>query len=400
MTQTTTTADAVLKEFYLPTLRVQLNQNFPILEAVSKNTEDFEGRRAVLSLHVGRSGGVGAGAEMQDLPEAGYQDTAEQRIGVKRQRARIKVSVDAMKASKSDAGSFVRALDLETKGIINDAKNDVARQVFGTSDGVIAAATSEAAGVITLTSPTATQMRQFHKNMRVDVGTVANPTLRGSGLVITAVDRSAGTITVSGTISGVTTADRVFRSGAGGAGVELTGLQTIVADSGVLHNVDPSADDVWKSTVLDNGGTARAFTDNLVERIIDDVMIESGEMPDVIWTTHGAVRNFAAQLKGQKRFDAPATRLAGGYEAPTVTTPSGEIGMVADRYAPEGQAFALNTSHLMEFVLEDWDFMDEDGAVLSRVPNKAAYEATLLKFHELATDMRNSHGLIKDLSES
>ena len=139
MVQTTTTGDAVLKEYYLPTLRKQFNDSFPLLQAVASNTTDFEGRRAILSLHTGRSGGVGAGAEMQDLPTAGYQRTAEERISVRRQRARIQVSVDAMKAMKSDAGSFVRAVDLETRGIVNDAKFDVSRQLFGTSDGVIVA---------------------------------------------------------------------------------------------------------------------------------------------------------------------------------------------------------------------------------------------------------------------
>ena len=45
-------------------------------------------------------------------------------------------------------------------------------------------------------------------------------------------------------------------------------------------------------------------------------------------------------------------------------------------------------------------WMDEDGAVLSRVSGVTAYEATLFKLHELATDERNSHGLIKDITEA
>ena len=51
---TLTTADASLKEDYLPPWREQLN-NANVLDAiVSKNTEDVEGRRAVLSLPTSR----------------------------------------------------------------------------------------------------------------------------------------------------------------------------------------------------------------------------------------------------------------------------------------------------------------------------------------------------------
>jgi|TARA_R110000787_G_scaffold70290_9_gene156331 hypothetical protein len=407
MAQTTANADAALKEFYLPTMREQINNSMDILNSVSRNTEDIEGRRAVLSLHTGRSSGVGARAESGTLASAGHQRSAEERISVYMQTARIEVTVKAIKAMSSDEGSFTRAVDFETKGIVNDAKFDVSRQVFGTSDGVISACASETGNVITLaTTTTTTQMRQFYKNMTIDLGTVADPTLKGSSLVITAVDKSALTLTVTGTISGaaVTTTDRVFRAGAGGAsgGVgqkEITGLQDIVLDSGTLHNVNPTNDPEWAAYVNGNSGTNRAATDNLFETAMDEVFLEGGEDPDWILTSFGVQRGYAAGLKSQKRFDGDPLVLSGGFKAPSITTPRGQIAFMVDRFCPENTAYVLNSSHLIEFVLDDWDFMDEDGSVLSRVSNAAAYEAAMLKFHELATDKRNAHGVINDLTE-
>jgi hypothetical protein len=407
MAQTTANADSALKEFYLPTIREQINQNMDILNAVSRNTEDFEGRRAVLSLHTGRSSGVGARAETGNLATAGHQRTAEERIDVYMQTGRIELSVKVIKAMASDEGSFTRAVDFETRGIVQDAKFDVSRQIFGTSNGVIATAASEAANVITLaTTTTVTQMRQFYKNMTIDLGTVANPTLRGEALVISSVDKTNKTLTVTGTISGtVAGTDFVFRHGAGGAsgGVgqkEITGLQTIVASSGTLFNVNPTNDPEWVSEVDSNSGTNRAATDNLFESMMDNIFIEGGADPDWILTSFGVQRNYAAQLKSQKRFDAPPTKLAGGFDAPSVTTPRGTVAFMVDRFCPENTAYVLNSAHLIEFLMDDWDFMDDDGAVLSRVSNAAAYEAALLKFHELATDKRNAHGVIQDISES
>ena len=49
--------------------------------------------------------------------------------------------------------------------------------------------------------------------------------------------------------------------------------------------------------------------------------------------------------------------------------------------------------------MSDWHFMDDDGAVLSRVANKRAYEATLVKDMDFATDQRNAHGVVNAIAE-
>ncbi len=401
----TALADSMLKDIYGPSMREQINNNFDFLNSVGRNTEDFEGRQAILSLHMGRSAAVGAGAELGTFQEAGYQRSATQKIEVMQQQGRIQLSAKVLKVMSSDEGSFVRALENEQRRIVQDAKFDVSRQVFGTSDGVIASAASETGNVITLaTATTTTQMRQFYKNMRIDLGTVASPRLKGTALVIDSVSISGLTLTVTGVISGaaVTSTDRVFRAGAAGDSstqLEITGLSTIVNSSGTLHNVNPNNDPEWVSEV-DTAASNRAATDNLFETMMDNIFVIGGEDPDWIQTSFGVQRNYGNQLKTQKRFDSPALKLEGGFLAPTVTTPRGTIAFTVDRFNPENTAFILNSAHLIEFVLDDWDFMDEDGSVLSRVSNTPAFEAAFLKWHELSTDKRNAHGRIDDITES
>ena len=134
------TADSALKEDYLPPLREQLN-NANVLDAiVSKNTQDVEGRRAVLSLHVSRNSGVGSRAENGTLPTAGNQGYAEERVPVYYHYGRIQISGPVIKAMKSDKGSFARAVDSEVKGVKTDAARNYNRQRWGTSNGVVATA--------------------------------------------------------------------------------------------------------------------------------------------------------------------------------------------------------------------------------------------------------------------
>jgi hypothetical protein len=405
MPLTLQTADAALKEDYQPAIREQLNNTVFLLTQIERNNKDIEGRRAVLSLHVTRNSGVGARAEGGTLPAPGNQGYVEERIPLRYNYARIKVSGPAIRAMRSDRGSFVRAVDSETRGAVTDLRRDVNRQLFGTSDGVIAACgtTSSSATVQLDAATTASQMRQFEIGMKVDIGTVASPTAVVAGATIVAVNSSAKTITIDSAVT-TSSSHRVFRAGSGGAGAnqkELTGLQTIVAASGALFNVDPATYPVWASYVDSNGGTGRNFTETLAAKVIHEVSIRSGQDVNLFITSDGVQRNFANQLTSLKRF-VNSVDLRGGYKGLEVTAGGnmGPVALVWDRDCPNGKCFALNTSHLTQYEMSDWEWMEEDGAVLSRVSGEDAYEAVLFKYHELATDQRNAHALIVDLNES
>ena len=399
-----TTADSALKEDYQPAIREQLNQEIMMLNQIESNSRDVEGRRAVLSIHTGRNSGVGARAEAGTLPTAGNQSYAEERVSLKYNYGRIQITGPVIRAMKSDSGSFVRAIESEVNGVVTDLKRDVNRQIFNDADGTIAQCASESAKVYTLTTPTATQLRQLEVGSAVDIGTLAAGSDQVSYGIVQSVDTSAGTVTLDKDPTGtIDSSDYIFRSGAGSAGAgstyELTGLQAIVNNSGTLFNINPSSVADWVSTVDGNSGTNRAATDNLFESVIDEIFLDSGQAPNFIVTTPAVRRNYAAQLKAQKRF-TDTTTLKGGFSALTVDAGNVSLPLAVDRDCPSNKAFLLKTDQIMQQQSSDWEFMDEDGSVLSRVSATDAYEAVLFKYHELTTDRRNVHGRIDDLTES
>ena len=399
-----TTADSALKEDYQPAIREQLNQEIMMLNQIESNSRDVEGRRAVLSIHTGRNNGVGARAEAGTLPTAGNQSYAEERVTLKYNYGRIQITGPVIRAMKSDSGSFVRAIESEVNGVVTDLKRDVNRQIFNDSNGTIARCASVSSADVTLTTPTATQLRQLEVGSKVDIGALDSPTDHANGSEITAINTSTGVITLSPAASaGVGASDYVFRHGAktttDGTTYELTGLQAIVNSSGTLFNINPTSVPDWVSTVDGNGGTNRAATDNLFESVIDEIFLDSGQAPDFIVTTPAVRRNYAAQLKAQKRF-TDTTTLKGGFSALTVDAGNVSLPLAVDRDCPSNKAFLLKTDNIMQHQSSDWEFMDEDGSVLSRVSATDAYEAVLFKYHELTTDRRNVHGRIDDLTES
>lgn len=404
MPTTLSSADAALKEDYLPGIRSTLNDAFPFLNQIEKNSIDTEGRRAVLSLNTGHNQGVGPRAEGGTLPDAGQESYAEERVPLRYNYGRMQISGPVIAAMKSDKGSFVRAVDSASKGTITSLKKEVNHQLFNDGTGRIATCgvTTASATLVLAAATTDTEMRAFYVNMKVDIGTLAAPTGAASGVTVTAVQFAARTLTLS---SAVTTAatDFVFRQGAGGTGATqkaLTGVKAIISDTGTLFNVDPAVNPSWKSTVLANGGTPRAATETLFAKFMDEVAIASGMgVGNLMISNFGVARNYAAPLTSQKRFN-DTVELSGGWSGLKINGSSGSTTLVPDKDCTEGLAYSINTEHMFQHESSDWDFMDQDGAILSRVPNVHAYEATLFKIHELTTDHRAAHGVLKDLSQS
>lgn len=397
-----TVASNAMKEFYLPTVRAQFTRKTPYLSQVEPTSEDVEGLEAVLSLHVNGNQGVGARGELEDLPEAGAQGYAKSRVKLRYNYGKFQVSGPVVRAMKSDDGSWLRAVESETKGIVNDLRYDYERQLLGTSDGVVAAtaANATATNTIVLTA-TKAQQRWIKKNMRIDIGTEASPASVAGNRKITAVNKSANTITIDGAAITTTTANRIFRHGSGGTGTsqrEVTGIQTIVDDDGTLFGVDPTVEEEWKATVVD--AAAAGISDALLEQLVDDTIANSTGEPDWAFTSQAQVRAYAATLTNSKRH-VNTVELKGGFSGVEFGTGSARLALSAILGAHDTSVFALDTEHLNLNRSSDWEFMEEDGSVLHRIVSgngKDGYDGVLFNYSEQTTDERNAHGRLVNLA--
>ncbi len=419
MAATLSTVDAILKDDYKEFLDNLNEANF-ILSQVETRKDTVQGRIARHAVHLGRSSGVGARAESGTLPTAANQSYATVPVPVRYIYGRIQLSGPTIKQAVSDRGAFIDALDAEMEGIKKDAMKDVNRQIWGTSNGVIAqcGTTSSSTTVVLASTTGSTALRQlfFDGGMVVDIGTIASPATIASARTVTAVDETNKTITISGAGISTTSSHYVFRTGAGGASsntgqpgdgqIELTGLQTIVDDSAVLHTIDPSSQPKWKAYVNSNSGTNRSVTESLITGSIMKVLTNSGKKPSLLVSAEGvnlAISNLLLSLKRNME----QTQLKGGYAgiqfySPSVSGKGDEspTALYADFDCPNNRLYGINPDVLVFHQVGDgFQFMDMDGAVMNRKPDLDAYEATLYMYGELACKQRNAHFVIKDLTE-
>lgn len=406
MAQTLSNFDAALKIDYLPVIREQLNNDTYLLTKVQRNERDVSGKQWQMTSHYKRNSGVGAGSET-GLPTAGQQSYLNPYGVVKYNRGRIQVSGPTMAASRDDKGAIIRALESEIKGVTADLKKDVDFQLHNDGTAVRAIVNADPGSDATTT--------------------VDNPGTRYlyEGLYIDIIDPATGVITTSGTggyVSSITDAthfeystthnadvadnDWIIRTGsrvvAGtdlvtNPSYEMMGLKGIIDDSTyvtTLHNLSRSSYSWWKCTTFstdDNSGTARDLTLDLMQDAVSAVEAEGGKI-DLILCDHAIRDAYAALVVADKRF-VNTMQLDGGF---TGLEYNG-IPVVADPMMPTNTMFFVDTSHLQLMQMSDWNWMDRDGAVLSRVASTDAYEAVLYWYADLVTDKPKAHTFLRDI---
>jgi hypothetical protein len=73
------------------------------------------------------------------------------------------------------------------------------------------------------------------------------------------------------------------------------------------------------------------------------------------------------------------------------------IPLTVDNDAIDGEMYFLTLKDMQIYRMADYNWMQKDGAILSRISSKDAYEATLFRYAELGTSRRNTHGVLCDL---
>lgn len=400
MPQTLSAFDAVLKNDYLGTIQEQINNSTVLMKRLEKNEEDVGGKQAVVPLHTGRNSGVGARGDGGTLPSAGQQGYSDAVYNCAYNYARIEISGPTIKASRKDKYAFVKAVDAEIQGATKDLKDDINRQLHGDGTGVLCLVNTDPGTGTTLTVDTPGTM-YLQKGMRIDIVDPASVTAgsaraAATNLLISA--KASATTAAMAAALDATVADNDFVVRYGNYLLEMQGLKGIVSNvnpaGGLLVggiNRSTAGNEFWKANVLANSGAARKLTLDLMQQTWDTAEEEGGEI-SLIMTSRAQRRKYLSLVKADGRYVNTLT-LDGGYDALEYNGKP----LVVDRHALPGRMYFLDESTLALYRMSDVDWMDKDGAILSRVSGKDAYEAVLFMYATLGCRAANMNALLDDL---
>jgi hypothetical protein len=396
LTQTTLgTLDAILKTQYLPALNEQLNNATVLFSRLEKDYDSVVGKNFTIALHTGRNESAAARAEDADLPVPGAQSYKTAIIPMKYFYGGIKLTGQTLKAAKVSEGAYITALDSEMKGLLRDMKISLNRQVWGDSTGLLTTCGTTSNSNNVVVDSTA----NLRVGMKIDV------TVKSSGATSTgALNRYVDSITNSTTfvISGdpITTGDTfgVYREGSrttvgGLTNLECMGMSGIFSNSSVLQTLDPATETYWKANILTSGSN-RDISETLMQTAFDTTETNSDREVSAIYTTYGVRRAYQALLTTKRQY-SNTMQLKGGW---TALDYNGKP-MIVDKDAPTGKIFFACEDCIKFYRLSDLEWMEEDGSILCRTPNRDGYFAYAFIYHELATNTRNSQTLLEKINE-
>ena len=394
----TTAAANVLKIDYLPGIREQLNNKIFMYSRLGRNTEDFIGSQGYIALHSGRNSGIGSRSEGGLLPDAGVQQYNKATFDMKHHYGRIEISGPVMKRTADDMGAYIRAVDSEVKGAVMDLQQDLSRQCLGDATGTLGTPTTATSATQTVDSVRLFEVGMYVDHIKKDDGTVVNAKRK-----ITAISQSAKTITLDASITTAAATSIFVR--AGNYGNEMFGLSAIVSASdppqigganNYFGNIARGTSTIyWQANEVDAASADLSL--DLMQQCIDVADQQSNGEITLILTDYDQWRKYAKILIPDRRFptaDGQAVKLNGGFQALKYD----EMEVVKDKYMPASTMYFLDENTMFIFELSDFDWMDKDGAILSRTPNKDAYEATLFAYQQIACEAPRSNTKLKSLA--
>ncbi len=367
----------ILQKDYLPGFVAQLNEQMSYFYKLMEQKEiETSGSEFTFLATFGRSGGIGMISESGDLPTPNAAGRKQITASAKDFGARFAITERLIRASQGAA--FVDALDLEMKELQRDSKDNYNVQMFGDGSGIRATVTA----VSSTATLTVDDARYVFPNQIIDIIDASElPTvtkLKSEAKVIN-VDRKSGTITID---SAVTVAVGDLVTIANSYKAEITGLKSIMTKDNTIYNVN-RANNKWFNPNVIAASESILLDDDLMEQALQEVDFESGKEPDVILSGYKAYRVLKNYLSEFQRFTELATRYDAGHK----TMSYNGIPVERDKYQANDVMDFLNMdSFKLRSIGPLFDWMNRDGSILNRVPNKPAYEATLLSFAEIQND--------------
>lgn len=331
--------------------------------AMVKKRTDFLGSNKVVAIRNGQPQGRGADFT---TAIANVSPSTYNRFTVTRARdyAFARVFGEAVEASAKDAGSLLQGLKNEIDGAIYTATRSIAINLFGNGGGARGQiASGQATPIVTLSRPEDTVNFEAGMYLKTSTADGTSGTLKAGRVLVTGVDRVAGTVTASGNwTAGIATAaanDFIFQEGDNVANNSMiSGLAAWVPSttptSTPFFGLDRSTDPVRLGGVRYSAGSGGPIEEILIDTAA--LLVREGSRPDTVLMNPLDYANLVKALSGKviydraSSFDMPDI----GFEAVKLMGPAGPMKVLADLNCPRGRGYMLQ--------LDTWTFESLGGA--------------------------------------
>lgn len=388
-----TAMNAALKELY----DGQVVENLvyadnPFLALVPKKT-DFGGKYKPIPIITGVSQGRSATFSYAQSNQSAVQI---QSFLLTRASDYSLATIDnqTMLASRTDKMSFLEGAKLVVDGAFRSITNSLASALFRSGTGSIGQIGSISSGVITLSN--SADVVQFEVNQVLQANATDGGTPRAALGYVIAVNRSAGTVTVSatglggsaGSPSGWTTADYLLVQGdlnAKVSGLEAWLPTTAPSSGDSFFGVDRSQD-VTRLAGIRYDGSAQSIEESLIDA--SSLLAREGGKPDVCITNFATYAALEKSLGSKVQYVDMKGPAEIAFRGIMVNGANSMIKVFPDRNCKANKGYLLQMSTWALNSLGDAPQILRygDGLEMLRVSNADAGEVRIGYYANLATN--------------
>lgn len=322
--------------------------------------------------------------------------------------AHAQITWHALKAAE-EAGeeSFVALWKNETECVALQGLIDHEIFLLGNGTGVLGAISSgSTVGNATITLATPSDAAKFALNMRVQAvssTTSLSPTIRSGFATITAIDRAAGTLTVSttwsGQITGVATGDGLVRAGnaaVSGTATVLTGWEGWITQSATtLHGLNTTPDPVrYTGQVYDAAGVQPG--EALIE-MAARIGQQGGDPPTLALGHSRDLANWKKQLESRRTYTQTKIDTEVGVSIPAIVVEGdeGEIKVVGSPFVTRYHAQVMDpAAWKLRSLGAVMRVMNFDGNDMLRVPDASIVRMSFWSAANLGCTAPYGQGLV------
>ena len=397
--------------------RDMFNSENVVLAKIKRN-DQFVGDQALISVPTSFGGGRGSGS----IPRANVAAYQKMLITAKKLYAIIEIDNEAIKASQTDEGAFVRLSKEPVKRGVQAWQANLSRQLFNDSIatngngrlGISSSSTAitASAGVYTVTfakaSANPVQWKQAnwetkdYVNASLVAGTAeyevtgVNPVASSTTATVTLVQTNGSAFNLAGQ-----TSCQFFMQNS--KDNDVTGLRgALLATSGTLFNV--SVGYRWQAssqlTSLNAG-----ITPDLLNQQALEIKYAFGENHDMFVTSFVQYRKLLNQLEDQKRYMIVESRNSGpkgkfSFQALEFMADTGPIPVIAERFVEDDTLYSLNSDFIEFHARPDGGWVEDPtmgGSIFRLSPTNDTWQARYAVYGEFAI-MPTAHGIMTGLT--
>lgn len=393
--------NAALKELYSGQVVENLvYSDNPFLAMVSKGS-DFGGKYKPIPIQTGVSQGRSATFATAQANQTA-PDLESFLLTRSKDYSLATIDNETMLASKTDKMAFLDGAKLLIDSAIRSITNSLASSLFRSGTGSIGAIGTINTGVIELSN--GADVVQFEKNMVIQANATDGGTPRAAVGYIIAVNRSAGTVTVSaslggaaGTPTGWVANDFLLVQGDNNAKIKglSAWLPYVAPTSGDnFFGVDRSTDVTRLAGVSYNGSTQ-----SIEEAIIDhsSLIAREGGKPDVLITNFATYSALEKSLGSKVQYTDLKGPASIGFRGIVLNGANSMIKVFPDRNCPATRGFMLSMNSWKLEALGDAPQILKygDGLEMLRVSNADAGEVRVGYYAQLRTNAPGWNGQIQ-----